>query len=109
MSGRVGSSLQGAGNRRDREGVEPAAIAKVVDLAGKRVLDVGCGTGRLTRFAARHAAFVYAFDPSGDSVDDARAVVAAADRKRVRFAVHDAEALDVARERFDLALCGWSL
>jgi len=109
MSGRVGSSLDGAGDRRDRAGVEPAEIAKVVDLEGKRVLDVGCGTGRLTRFAARHAASVYAFDPSGDSVDEAHAVVAAADRKRVRFVVHDAEALDVPRERFDLALCGWSL
>jgi len=109
MSGRVGSSLQGAGARRDREAVEPAAIAKVVDLTGKRVLDVGCGTGRLTRFAARQAASVYAFDPSSDSVDEARAAVAAQDRQRVRFAVHNAEALDVPRERFDLALCGWSL
>ena len=109
MSGRVGSSLQGAGDRRDREAVEPAAIAEVVDLGGKRVLDVGCGTGRLTRFAARHAASVYAFDPSSDSIADARSAVPAEDRKRVRFFVHDAEALDVPRERFDLALCGWSL
>lgn len=108
-TGRVGSSLQGAGNRRDREGVEPAAISSVVDLAGKRILDVGCGTGRLTAFAARHAAFVYAFDPSAESVEEARAAVAVADRERVRFGVHDAEALDVPRERFDLALCGWSL
>ena len=108
-AGRVGSSLQGAGNRRDREGVEPAAIAKLVDLDDKRVLDVGCGTGRLTAWAAGRAAFVYAFDPSPDSVDEARAAIAAEDRERVRFAVHDAEALDVRRRRFDLALCGWSL
>jgi hypothetical protein len=27
----------------------------------------------------------------------------------VRFAVHGAEALEVPRERFDVALCGWSL
>ena len=96
-------------DRRDREGVEPAAISRLVDLKGKRVLDVGCGTGRLTAFAARLAAFVYAFDPSPDSVDQARSAIAEAERDRVRFAVHDAEALDVPRERFDLALCGWSL
>lgn len=107
--GKVGSTLQRAPDRRDREAVEPAVIAQVVDLAGKRVLDVGCGTGRLTGFAARHAAFVYALDPSADSVEQARAAVAAADRERVRFAVHDAESLDLPRERFDLALCGWSL
>ena len=108
-SGRVGSTLEGAGDRRDREAVEPAAIARTVDLAGKRVLDVGCGTGRLTAFAAREAAFVYAFDPSATSVNEARSAVAEKDRARVRFAVHDADALDVPRERFDLALCGWSL
>ena len=108
-TGKVGSTLQGAGDRRDREGVESAAIAAAVEVAGKRILDVGCGTGRLTAFAARHAAFVYAFDPSAESVAEARAAVAREDRERVRFAVHDAEALDVPRERFDLALCGWSL
>jgi ubiquinone/menaquinone biosynthesis C-methylase UbiE len=108
-TGKVGSSLQGVRDRRDREAVEPAAIEKVVSLTAKRVMDVGCGTGRLTAFAARQAAFVYAFDPSADSVEEARSAVATEDRERVRFAVHDAEALDVPRERFDLALCGWSL
>jgi hypothetical protein len=29
--------------------------------------------------------------------------------ERSGFAVHDAEALDLPRRRFDLALCGWSL
>jgi ubiquinone/menaquinone biosynthesis C-methylase UbiE len=101
--------LRGARDRRDREAIEPAEIAKVVDLAGKRVLDVGCGTGRLTAFVARHAAYVYAFDLSPESIEEARSAVAAADCERVRFEVHGAEALDVPRERFDLALCGWSL
>jgi ubiquinone/menaquinone biosynthesis C-methylase UbiE len=107
--GRIGSSLQGAGpQRRDREGIEPAAIDGVTSLNGKRVLDVG-GTGRLTAFAARSAAYVYAFDPSGDSVAEARAAIDPEHRERVRFEVHDAEALDLPRRRFDLALCGWSL
>jgi ubiquinone/menaquinone biosynthesis C-methylase UbiE len=106
----VGSSLQGSrGERRDREGIETEAIAGVVRLDGKRVVDVGCGTGRLTRFAARHASYVYAFDPSEDSIAEAEAALTAAERARVRFAVHDAAALDVPRRRFDLALCGWSL
>jgi len=94
---------------RDALGVEPAVIAAVADLAGKRVLEVGCGDGRLTRFVAERASEVYAFDPDAERVARAEASLAPELRERVRFAVHDAAALDVERRRFDLALCGWSL
>lgn len=94
---------------RDREGVEPAVIAGLVELRGKRVLDVGCGDGRLTEFAAAHAADVYAFDPDADRVEEARNRVPPAARSHVTFAVCSADEFDVPRRRFDLALCGWSL
>jgi ubiquinone/menaquinone biosynthesis C-methylase UbiE len=95
--------------RRDSEGVELAEISAMVQLDGKRVVDVGCGTGRLTGFAAQAAASVYAFDPSAQSVEQARAALPAELAQRVSFGVHSAEALDVPRRRFDTALCGWSL
>ena len=95
--------------RRDEDGVEVAAIAALVPLDGKHVLEVGCGKGRLTALAAARALSVYAFDPSAENVAAAQAALTSEQRRRVRFAVHDAEALDVARERFDVALCGWSL
>jgi ubiquinone/menaquinone biosynthesis C-methylase UbiE len=95
--------------RRDDDGVETAAIAALVHLEGKRVLEVGCGKGRLTALAAARASSVYAFDPNAENVAAAEATLTSEQRRRVRFDVHDAEALDVACERFDIALCGWSL
>jgi len=90
----------------DLHDAEDRRIEALVDLAGARVLEVGCGEGRLTGFAAARAAAVYAFDPNAERVEKARAVAHAED---VRFGVHGAEALDVERESFDVALCGWSL
>jgi ubiquinone/menaquinone biosynthesis C-methylase UbiE len=95
--------------QRDSDGNEPAAIARLVDLDETRVLEVGCGRGRLTRFLAARAREVYAFDTDRGAVAEGRASLPADLRRRVRFAVHDAEALDVARRRFDLAVCAWSL
>jgi len=80
----------------DLHAVEPERIEAVVALDGARVLDAGCGEGRLTGFAAERAA----------SVEQAQAAV---DAGLVGFGVHGAEALDVERESFDVALCGWSL
>ena len=62
--------------RRDPAGVETAVIAERVELGGQRVLDVGCGRGRLTAFAAARAAHVYAFDPAAENVAQASAALA---------------------------------
>ena len=90
----------------DLHRAEPRRIEALVPLEDARILEVGCGDGRLTGFAAARAASVYAFDPNAERVETART---AAGAERVRFGIHGAEALDVERESFDVALCGWSL
>ena len=42
------------------------------DLSGKRVLDIGCGNGRQTRFLARHFQKVVGVDISAAAVELAR-------------------------------------
>lgn len=55
-----------------------ATILAHADIAGKAVLEVGCGTGRITRDLARYAARVIAVDPDADALAHARQRVPAA-------------------------------
>jgi 16S rRNA A1518/A1519 N6-dimethyltransferase RsmA/KsgA/DIM1 with predicted DNA glycosylase/AP lyase activity len=53
----------------DPEGHEAAAFAAAgVSFAGKRVLEIGCGDGRLTKRYAHAATSVIAIDPDADAV-----------------------------------------
>ena len=53
-----------------------AALVELGDLRGRRVLDVGCGTGRLAAALAEEArAKVWGIDPSSEMVAVARAAV----------------------------------
>lgn len=51
-----------------------ALLVREADLRGRRVLDVGCGTGRLaTAFAERERARVWGVDPTPAMLEQARA------------------------------------
>jgi ubiquinone/menaquinone biosynthesis C-methylase UbiE len=93
----------------DPEGAETAVLAEVVDFTGLRVLELGCGDGRLTRRYAHKAAFVLAADPDEKLVRKARKAREAGLRGRVRFAVADATEIRVPRSSFDLVFFTWSL
>ena len=54
----------------DPEGAHLAALRRLADFRGQRVIEVGCGDGRLTLPVARDAAQVLAFDPDPEAVDD---------------------------------------
>ncbi len=95
--------------RLDPERNEPAALFDFVEsFAGKRVLEIGCGDGRLTWLFAEQAARVVAIDPDADDV--ARAIQACPPhlRERVQFHVGTIQEFE-SPERFDLALLSWSL
>ena len=55
----------------DPEGAHLAALRRLGDFRGQRVLELGCGDGRLTLGIANDAAHVCAFDPDAEAVDRA--------------------------------------
>ena len=93
----------------DPEGVELATIRDLVDLAGSRVLDVGCGDGRLSFACASEGADVLGIDPDEDVIATARGETPAELRRHVGFEVAHAREIELPRGEFDLALFSWSL
>jgi ubiquinone/menaquinone biosynthesis C-methylase UbiE len=93
----------------DPEGAHVAAVLRAADFRGCRVLEVGCGDGRLTWGIAPLAASVLAFDPLEESVEAARRERPASLRDKVRFEVAQAEEIDVPTHSVDLVFFSWSL
>lgn len=79
----------------------------LVDLAGKRVLEIGCGDGRFTYLCAHDTQYVLGVDPERAEIARARRDRPAELAKRVRFRV--AKTISAPRRRFDVALFSWSL
>ena len=97
------------GWRIDPEGVETRALAELAPVAGLRVLELGCGDGRLTFRYASDAAAVLAVDPDEGEVEKARNALKPTLADKVTFAVSGAAEVDAPRRSFDLALFAWSL
>ena len=95
--------------RIDPEGAETGALARLAPVDGLRVLELGCGDGRLTFRYADAAASVLAVDPDGDLIARARAAVPPRLAERVSFAVAGAAEVAAGPASFDLALFASSL
>ncbi len=93
----------------DPEGAHLAALLRLADFGGARVLELGCGDGRLTPGIAERAAFVLAFDPDADAVDAARRNLPAELRERVEFRAAAAESIEITPGSFDLVVFSWAL
>jgi SAM-dependent methyltransferase len=80
----------------------PSFMALLPDVAGKRVLDLGCGAGRLARdLAERGAAEVIGVDLSERMLALARAECS---HPRMTYLRESIEAVAFPRERFDLVV-----
>jgi len=84
--------------------IELEKIDTFVHLEGKRVLEVGCGDGRLSSFLAQKAGQLIAID-----IDEARLEKARCTVKDVDFRYGSGESLAFAENSFDLVFFGFSL
>jgi 2-polyprenyl-3-methyl-5-hydroxy-6-metoxy-1,4-benzoquinol methylase len=95
--------------RVDPEGREKEAVlAFAGDLAGKRVLEVGCGNGRLTWQYADLPAHVVGIDPNADRIAQAQQELPPHLQGRVEFQPVAIEAYQPSSS-FDLIIFAWSL
>ncbi|HEY1365481.1 MAG TPA: class I SAM-dependent methyltransferase [Gaiellaceae bacterium] len=93
----------------DPEGAHLAALLRLADFRDRRVLELGCGDGRLTVGIARDAAHVLAFDPDAERVERARQTLPDELAERVTYRVASGTSIELAPHSFDLTVFSWSL
>ena len=95
--------------RIDPEGAETGVLAELAPMDGLRVLELGCGDGRVTFRYAGKATSVLAVDPDEARIDEARAALPRELAGTVTFEAVEAAEVDAPRASFDLALFSSSL
>ena len=95
-------------SREDYQGNIMPAIKKVCQLDNSTVVELGAGTGRLTRLVAPLASRVLAFDLSHHMLTRARNLWNADIPRHVTLGVADSALIPLANHCADIILAGWS-
>ena len=95
--------------QQDPEGTEGRTLHKFADFDGRRVLEIGCGDGRLTWKYAGKTRSVIALDLELDDLRIAMADRTASAPPIASFLQADSLHLPFQKEKFDIAVLAWSL
>ena len=94
----------------DPAGEEIRALKKITDWRGKRVLEAGCGNGRLTlRLAGLGATKILAVDPDPTAIRAARKALPEKYKERIEYRVGNAEHVKQKAAQFDIVVFSWVL
>lgn len=89
----------------DPEQNEPRTLARMMpSFAGHRVLEIGCGDGRVTRLFVDTAASIIAIDPKSETIAQLCAQLPSVDAR-----VMGIKDLVLPRHSVDTAIFSWSL
>lgn len=97
------------GYRRDPERTEVRILRRHLPLGEARIVDIGCGEGRLARRIAGMAAAVVGIDPNEASIARAKQLTPRWLRKKIRYRPATAERLRLPGPRFTIAVFSGSL
>jgi ubiquinone/menaquinone biosynthesis C-methylase UbiE len=94
----------------DPAGAEIEALKGITNWRGKRVLEVGCGNGRLTlRLAKFNPGKIIAFDPDQSSIRAARKALPEKYKNKIEYRVGNAEHVKQKADQFDIVIFSWVL
>jgi len=96
-------------SREDYEGNILPALKDICNLRGRVVLELGAGTGRLTRQIVPYVDAIFGFDISPSMIEVARRQLIGGDWANWALAVADHRHLPLSTNSADLIISGWSL
>lgn len=85
------------------------SLFEIIDLAGKDVVDLGAGTGRLTCIAAPQASSIIAVDSAADMLKKTAEKCTRMNLLNWKTSVSDFRNLSLEDESADVVLAGWSI
>ncbi len=89
----------------DPENIEIKSIKKEVDIKNKRILEIGCGTGRITKQIAEKAKEIIAIDHNKEAIK--YCVKKYKSLKNIKFLYDDVENIKIKNQYFDIVITGW--
>jgi len=95
--------------QKDSDRNEIKYLHKFIDLKDKRVLEIGCGEGRLTWQYAKEPQSIVAVDLDLDSLRVAKVDRPSDLENKIQLTNASSEFLPFAKEKFDIAILAWSL